>query len=64
MKSPAEYAAEAIRTTPAEYGTLPVIIAAVELALADAERYKTNVVGAVLRSHPSTPQATEATPTP
>jgi hypothetical protein len=37
--------------------------AAVALALADAERYKTNVVGAYLRSKPSTPQpAAEATP--
>ena len=35
--------------------------AAVALALADAERYKTNVVGAVLRAHPSTPPADVAT---
>jgi len=34
---------------------------AIEFALVDAERYKNNVVGAVLRSHPSTPQAEEAT---
>jgi hypothetical protein len=53
MKSPAEYAAEAIRNTPADYGTLPVIIAAVELALADADRYRTYLLGAVLRSKPS-----------
>ena len=35
--------------------------AAVALALVDAEKYKINLVGAVLRSHPSTPQADVAT---
>ena len=37
---------------------------AVAIALADAERYKTYLVGAVVRSTSSTPTAAEATPTP
>lgn len=37
---------------------------AVALALADAEKYKDHLVGAVLHAKPSTPSAAEATPTP
>jgi hypothetical protein len=37
---------------------------AIDLALVDAERYKTNLVGAVIRSHSPTSQpAEQATPT-
>jgi hypothetical protein len=38
--------------------------AAVALALADAERYKDNLLGALRRSPTSTPEADVATPTP
>jgi hypothetical protein len=71
MKSPAEYLAaacqipvdslERARHLHAWIGTAEEAIAT---ALTDAERYKTNIVGAVIRSHSSTSQpAEQATPT-
>lgn len=49
-----QYAAQAIASTPAEHGTLPVVIAAVEAALKDAEKYKDLLMRAV-RNHTINP---------
>lgn len=57
MKNPEQYAAEAIASTPAEYGTLPVIIAAVEAALADSAKYKDLLLKAIRNSTSPTPQS-------
>lgn len=66
MKTPREYLAAACQVDPQNlrpelHSWIEPAEEAIAAALADAERYKTNVVGAVLRSHPSTPQATVAT---
>ena len=59
MKSPAEYVQAVQAESPPYPGGALLTVAeaerAVAIALADADRYKTNVVGAVLRSKPSTP---------
>jgi hypothetical protein len=62
MKSPAEYLADAKALVPQAEPNSHALLA-IEFALYDAERYRTNLVGAVIRSLSPIPQPADvATP--